>query len=88
VLLMQQAAVLDGLAFDVGSGAQDGGAAAEVDVGGGEILQALVRAVVVVVLGEGCDLRLEVAGQVVVLEQDPVFQGLVSALDLALGLRV
>ena len=33
-------------------------------------------------------MALEIAGQVVVLEQDAVLQGLVPALDLALGLRV
>ena len=43
---------------------------------------------VVVVLDEGADLRLEVARQVVVLEQDAVLERLVPALDLALGLRV
>src|SRR3546814_4753834 len=37
---------------------------------------------------EGLDLGFEVAGQEVVLQQDAVFQGLVPALDLALGLRV
>ncbi len=41
---------------------------------------------VVVVLDEGVDLGLEVAGQEVVFEQDAVLQGLVPALDLALGL--
>ena len=43
-------------------------------------------AMVVVVPDEGVDLAFEVAGQVVVLEQDAVLQGLVPALDLALGL--
>ena len=43
---------------------------------------------VVVVLDEGLDPGLEVAGQAVVLQQDAVFQGLMPALDLALGLRV
>jgi hypothetical protein len=43
---------------------------------------------VVVVLDEGFDLGLEVAGQEVVFQQDAVFQDLVPALDLALGLRM
>ena len=47
---------------------------------------ALMVAAVIVVLDEGSDLGLEIAGQVVVLEQDAVLQGLVPALDLALGL--
>jgi hypothetical protein len=42
---------------------------------------------VVVALDEGPDPRLEeVAGQVVVLEQDPVLERWVPALDLSLGL--
>jgi Transposase IS116/IS110/IS902 family len=47
-----------------------------------------VVSAVVVVLDEGLDLGLKVAGQEVVLEQDAVFKGLVPALDLALGLGV
>ena len=43
---------------------------------------------VVVVLDEGLDLGLKVAGQEVVFQQDAVFQGLVPAFDLSLGLRV
>ena len=41
---------------------------------------------VVVVIDEGVDLGLEIARQIVVLEQDAVLQRLVPALDLALGL--
>ena len=41
---------------------------------------------VVVVLNEGRDLRLKVARQEVVFEQDAVLERLVPALDLALGL--
>ena len=43
-------------------------------------------AAMVVVLDKGRDLALEVAGQVVVFQQDAVLQRLVPALDLALGL--
>ena len=43
---------------------------------------------VIVVLDEGADLPFEIAGQIVVFEQDAVLQGLVPALDLALGLRM
>jgi hypothetical protein len=86
--VVQQAPLLDGLALDAFTLEQDGLAAAEVGVGRGQVVQALVVALVVVVLDEGRDLRLELAGQVVVLEQDPVLQGLMPAFDLALGLRV
>ena len=41
---------------------------------------------VVVVLDERLDLGLKVAGQEVIFQQDAVLQGLVPALDLALGL--
>ena len=61
-------------------------AAAEVDIGRRQIAEALVVAPVVVVIDEGVDLGFEIAGQVVVLEQDAVLQRLVPALDLALGL--
>ena len=40
----------------------------------------------VVVLDEGGDLPFEIAGQIVVFQQDAVLQGLVPALDLALRL--
>ncbi len=85
---MQQAALLDGLPLYARTFGQDGLPAAEVDVGGREIVEALVSTAVVVMLDEGLDLRLQLAGQVVVLEQDAVLQRLVPALDLALGLRM
>jgi hypothetical protein len=44
-----------------------------------------VDAAVVAVIDEGRDLRLGLAGQVVVLEQDAVLERLVPALDLALS---
>jgi hypothetical protein len=45
-----------------------------------------VVAVVVIVIDESADLAFEVTGQVIVFQQDAVFQGLVPTLDLALGL--
>ena len=83
---MLQAPVLDGLWFDPLPFQQDGLAAPEVDIGGREVIQALVVAPVVVVLDEGAELGFEITGQIIVLEQDPVLQRLVPALDLALGL--
>ena len=49
---MLQAPVLDGLSFDPFPFQQDGVAAPEVDIGGREVVQALVVAPVVVVLDE------------------------------------
>lgn len=85
---MQQAALLDGLSLDAFTFGQNGLSAAEADIGGREIAEALLNAPVIIVIDEGFDPRLEFAGQVRVLEQDAVLQRLVPALDLALGLRV
>ena len=61
---MAQAAIHEGLALDPRPLAQDGLAAAEVDVGRGEVAQALVSPSMVVVLDEGGNPRLQLAGQV------------------------
>jgi len=45
-------------------------------------------AAVIVVLDEGGDLRLELAGQMVVFQRDAVLQRLMPPLNFALGLRV
>ena len=85
---MVQAAVLDGLLFDASPFGQDGFAATEVDVGWGQVADAFVVTVVVVVVDEGGDGGLKFPFEEVVFEQDAVFQGLVPTLDLALGLRM
>ena len=85
---MKQAPGFDGLPFDPFSLLQDGLAASEVDIGRSKVLQALVVAPVIVMIDEGVDLQPEITGQVVVFQQDAVLQGLMPALDLALGLRV
>ncbi len=58
---MLQAAVGDGLSFDPFSFCQDDRPASEVDVGGSEIVDALVVARVVVIGDEGLDLGLKIA---------------------------
>lgn len=63
MLLVDQASLLDGLALDALAVEQDGVAAAEIDISRGQVAQALVAALVVVVLDESLDLRLKVAGQ-------------------------
>src|SRR5436305_11440348 len=85
---VKQASGLDGLAFDPFSFKQDGLACAEVDIGGGEVGDALMVSQVIVVSDELVDPGFEIAGEVVVLQQDAVLQGLVPALDLALSLRM
>ena len=72
--------------FDPLSFQQDGVASAEVGIGRCQVADGLVVTLVVVVIDEGIDLGLEIARQVVVLEQDAVLQTLIPALDLAVGL--
>ena len=67
---------------------QDGLAPAKADVGRCQVLQAFVMAAVIVVIDEVRDLGFKIAGQVIVLRQNAVLEGLVPAVDLALGLRV
>ena len=85
---MVQAAVLDSQFLDLFSPFDDGGVTPEVSVGGCDVANALMVTLVVVMFDEGADLVFEIAGQIVVLQQDAVFQGLMPTLDLALGLRV
>jgi hypothetical protein len=56
-----------------------------VDVGWGKIVDAFVVTAVVIVVDKGGNLSFEIAGQKIVFQQDAVFEGLVSALNLALG---
>ena len=86
--LMLQATVCDCLALDPFAFEEDGLSAPGVDVSRGEIVEALVIARMVVVHHEGSDLAFEIAGQVVMLEQDSVLERLMPAFDFALGLRM
>jgi hypothetical protein len=83
-----QAPIFDGLSFDPFALLDDGLRSAEVDIGRRDVVQALVVALMVVVLDERFDLSFEIAGQEVVFQQDAVFECLVPAFDLALGLRM
>jgi len=85
---MKQPTSLDGFAFDPFSFQQDGLTTSEVDVGRGKIVDALVIAPVVVVRDECIDLGFEVTGQIIVLEQDAVFERLMPALDFPLRHRM
>jgi len=85
---MLQAALSDCLFLDPLSFSQNGFVTAEVDVSRCDVAQALVVALVVVVIDEGPDLGLKVARQEIVFEQNAVLHGLVPALDLPLGLWV
>ena len=65
---MVQAAVSDGEFFDFFSPFDDGRIPSEVSIGGRDVIQALVVAMVVVMLDEGPDLVFEIAGQVIILQ--------------------
>lgn len=60
----------------------------EVNVCRGQIVDALMVSVVIIVIYERTNLRFQVCREVVVVQQDAVFQGLVPALDFALCLRM
>ncbi len=61
LMLMVQAAVLDGQLFDLLSPFNDGGVTPGVGVSGCDVVAALVVAVVVIVIDEGPDLVFEIA---------------------------
>ena len=70
---MQAASLLDGLSFDGLPPFKYGRCSAEVDVSRRQVVQALVISAIVVVLDELANAQFELAWQVVVLQQDPVF---------------
>ena len=71
---MLQAALSDCLFLDLFPFSENGFVAAEVDVGGCDVAQSLVISLVVVVIDESLDLAFEVAGKIVVFQQNTVFQ--------------
>jgi len=85
-LAVMQASGFDSLSFDPFSLFQDGLPPSEVDIGRGQIIDALVIAVVVVVIHEGFNAGLKISGEEVVIQQDTILQGLVPSFNLALGL--
>lgn len=80
--------MFDGLLLDPFALFDDGCGPSGVGVGRRHVVQAFMVTLVVVVLDEGLDLSLEVAGQEAVLQQNTVLECLVPTLDLALRLRV
>ena len=71
-LTVLQAPIFDGLSFDPFALFDDGTGSAEVGIGGCHIVQALMIALVIVVLHERLNLGLKIARQEVVLQQDAV----------------
>ena len=58
---MHQSSSLDGLCFGPFALKQDGLTASEVDVGRRQVLQAFVVALVIIVIDEAIDVRVEIA---------------------------
>ena len=85
-LAVMQAPLFDGFSFDPFALFDYGFCPAEVDVGGRNVVQTLVVALIVVMFDERFDLGFKVSGQIVIFQQDAVFQGLVPAFDLPLCL--
>ena len=77
---MKQAPVVDGLSLDALSFFEDGPASAKVDIGRGQVIDALVIPLGVVVLDEAVDLSLQGSRQILVFQQDTVLQGLMPPL--------
>ena len=67
-LAVMQAPIFDSLSFDPFTLFDDGLCPAEVGIGGRDVVQALVIALMVVMLDERFDLSFEIAGQEVVFE--------------------
>ena len=88
LLLMVQAAALDGQFFDLFPPFDNRCVTPEVGVGGRDVGEALVVAAVVVVIDERANFTFEITGQEVVFEQNTVLERLMPTLDLALSLWV
>ena len=83
-----KASGLDGVAFDPFSFQQDGLTPPEVDISRRQIADALVAPQMVVVGDEITDFLLEIAREVVVLEQAPVLELLMLVLGFAMRRRM
>ena len=71
---MLQAALADCLFLDFCPFSDDGFVSPKIDLSWCDVVQALVISLVVVVIDESLDLAFEVAGKIVVFQQNTVFQ--------------
>lgn len=85
---MLQATILNCLFLDLFPFSENVFVTSEVDVCRRDVVQALVIAVIVVMIDERFDLLLQIDWQVVVFQKNAVLHGLMPAFDFALGLRV
>ena len=82
---MLQASILDCLFLDRFPFSENVFGTPEVDVRGSDVVQALVIAVIVVVIDKDTNLLLQVAWQVVVFQENAVLHGLVPAFDFTVA---
>ena len=85
---MLQVALFDSQFLDLLPFPENGFVASEVDVGGCDVVQALVVTLIVVIRDECADLAFEIARQIVVFQQNAVLHGLVLTFYFALSLWV
>ena len=85
---MQAPSLFDGFPFDAFPPLENGRSSSEVNVDRRQVVQALVIALIVVVLDELVDAMFELTWQIVVFQQDLVFHRAVISLDLTLRHRV
>ena len=78
--------MLDGSALDALTLQQDGLPPAEIDIRRGQVVQALVIPLVLILLDKILNFGLQRARQVVIRQRDAVLHGLVPAFDLSLRL--
>ena len=79
---MLQASILDCLFLDCFPFYENVFGTPEVDVRGSDVVQALVIAVIVVVIDKDTDLLLQIAWQVVVFLENAVLHGMVPAFNI------
>lgn len=83
---MKQAALLNGSSFDALAFEQNRLLSAKIDIRRRQIVDALMIAAMILVLDESLDVGFDIPRQIIVFQQDLVFQRLMPALDFALGL--
>jgi hypothetical protein len=81
-----QAPRFERLSFEPFSLFQNGFVTPEVDIGGCDVVQALVVTLMIAMIDEGLNLGFEVTRQDVVFQQNAVLEGLMPTLNLALRL--
>ncbi len=85
---MLQASLSWRFVFSASSFFQNCVSSAKVNIGRRKIIKAFVIALMVVMLNKLANIVLKIARQIMIIEQDLVFERLMPLLDLSLGLRM